>query len=68
LCPGEASFALRDVRLAKHRLGLSEETRYRIADEVVAYLVQGGRWPELNEESKLRPLSDGSQQKWRTPK
>jgi hypothetical protein len=54
------AFALRSVRLAKHRLGLSEETRYRIADEAVNHLVRDERWPELLEESKLRPLADGS--------
>jgi ribosomal protein S9 len=55
--------ALTNVRLARHRLGLSEESRYRIADEVVDYLVRDGRWPELNRVSELRPLPDGSNDK-----
>jgi hypothetical protein len=62
------AFALGTVRLARFKLGMTEETRYRIADEVVTYLRKDGRWPELNEEIELRPLSDGSQAKWRTPK
>jgi hypothetical protein len=57
------TFALRHARLAKHPLGLSEESRYRIAGETVNYLIQVGRWPELLEESELRPLSDGSTDK-----
>jgi len=51
------AFALRDVRLERHRLGLSEETRYRIAREVVDYLVRDGRWPELNQEIVLIPIT-----------
>jgi hypothetical protein len=54
------AFALRSVRLAKHRLELSEKTRYRIADQAVNYLIHDGRSPELLEETKLRPLADGS--------
>jgi hypothetical protein len=57
------AFALRNVRLAGHRLGLSEETRYRIADEAVNALVRDGRWPELNHVGELRPLSDGTNDK-----
>jgi hypothetical protein len=57
------AFALREVRLASHRLGLSEETRYRVADEAVNQLLRDGRWPELNEEGELRPLSDGTNDK-----
>ena len=38
-----------DVRLAKRRLGLSEATRYQIADQVVEYLLKDDRWPELKQ-------------------
>ena len=51
------AFALRSVRLDRHRLGLSEETRYRIAGEAVDYLIRDGRWPELNQVGELRPLA-----------
>lgn len=51
------AFALRSVKLARHPLGLTEETRYRIADETIRHLVRDGRWPELNERPELRPLA-----------
>ncbi len=51
------AFALRSVKLDRHRLGLSEETRYRIAGEAVDYLIRDGRWPELNDRPELRPLA-----------
>jgi hypothetical protein len=51
------AFALRSVRLDRHRLGLSEETRYRIAGETVDHLLRDGRWPELNQIPVLRPLA-----------
>jgi hypothetical protein len=57
------AFALRSVRLAKHPLGMSEETRYRIADQTVNYLLRYGRWPELNDRPELRPLANGSSDK-----
>jgi hypothetical protein len=60
------AFALRDVRLDRHRLGLSEDTRYRVANEAVEYLIRDGRWPELKEESVLRPLAEGTVK--RTPR
>jgi hypothetical protein len=47
------AFALRSVRTAQHRLGLSEGTRYDIADQVVRDLTREGRWPELKEESAI---------------
>lgn len=62
------AFALRTVRVARHPLGLSEDTRYRIADEVVAKLLNDGRWPELREEAKGIPVADGSQDKRRNPR
>ena len=43
------AFALRSVRLDRHRLGLSEETRYRIAGEAVDRPLRDGRWPELKQ-------------------
>lgn len=61
------AFALRSVRVARHRLGLSEETRYQIAYQVVAQLLCDGRWPELNEEAKGIPVADGSQDKRHHP-
>jgi hypothetical protein len=57
------AFALRNVRLARHPLGLSEETRHRIADDAVEQLLRDGRWPELKQAVELRPLADGSTDK-----
>lgn len=51
------AFTLRGVKLARHSLGLAEETRYRIAGEAVDHLVRDGRWPELNDRPELRPLT-----------
>ena len=51
------AFALRSVRLDRHRLGLSEETRYRIAGEAVDRPLRDGRWPELKQTPELRPLA-----------
>jgi hypothetical protein len=62
------AFALRSVRLMKHPLGLSEETRIRIADTTVNYLIRYGQWPELLERPELRPLADGSTDKRVFPK
>lgn len=42
------AMALGKVRLAQHRLGMSEEQRYEIAHSVVGRLQEDGRWPELN--------------------
>ena len=57
------AFALRNVRLARHPLGLSEETRHSVADEAVEQLIRDGRWPELKQACELRPLSDGANDK-----
>jgi hypothetical protein len=61
------AFALRNVRLAGHRPGLSEETRDRVADEAVNQLLRDGRWAELNEVGEPRPLSDGTNDKRKRP-
>jgi hypothetical protein len=42
---------------------MSEEIRYRIADQTVNYLLRYGRWPELNDRPELRPLANGSSDK-----
>jgi hypothetical protein len=57
------AFALRNVRLARHPLGLSEETRHRVANEAIEYLLRDGRWPELKQAGELLPLADGSNDK-----
>lgn len=49
------AMALTKVRLARFKLGLSEEQRYEIAENVVHRLQQDGRWPELNDVSEPRP-------------
>jgi len=51
------AFALKNVRLARHSLGLSEEQRYEIADRTIAELTKYGGWPELNDRPELRPLA-----------
>ena len=61
------AFALRNVRLAGHRPGLSEETRYRVADEAVNQLLRDDRWPELKQEVELRGLADGANDKRERP-
>lgn len=62
------AFALRNVRLERHRLGLSEESRYKIADETVRYLTQYNEWPELKEPAGPMQLADGSNDKRTFPK
>jgi hypothetical protein len=47
------AFALSKVRYARHRLGLSEEARYQVADETIKELRRYGHWKELD-----NPLPD----------
>jgi len=49
------AMALSKVRLARFRLGLSEEQRYEVAGDTVRMLQDDGRWPELNDISEPRP-------------
>jgi len=42
-------FALRNVRLDRRRLGLSEEARYQIADETIQELRRYGHWKQLDD-------------------
>jgi hypothetical protein len=49
------AFALSRVRLARFKLGLTEDQRFEIAETTVLRLQEDGRWPELNEESKRIP-------------
>lgn len=46
------AYALIKVRVARHRLGLSEAMRYEVADDAVQRLQETGQWRELNEEIK----------------
>lgn len=43
------AFALRNVRVARYRLGLSEDQRYAVADEVMRELRRTGGWNDLDE-------------------
>ena len=43
------AFALRSVRLAGRRLGLTEEDRMRVADETLRELRRHGEWRELDD-------------------
>jgi hypothetical protein len=49
------AFALSRVRLARFKLGLSEDQRFEIAEATVHRLQEDGRWPELNDVSEPRP-------------
>jgi hypothetical protein len=43
------AFALRGIRLHRSRLLLTEEDRYRVADEAIQKMRQYGRWNELDD-------------------
>jgi hypothetical protein len=43
------AFALRSVRLAGRRLGLTEEDRMRVADDTLRELRKHGEWGELDD-------------------
>ena len=43
------AFALRGIRLHRSRLPLSEEDRYRVADDAIRKLRQYGQWNELDD-------------------
>jgi hypothetical protein len=50
------AYALRRVRLARRRLGLSEEQRYEIADETLREMRRFGGWRDLDEPVEAEPV------------
>jgi hypothetical protein len=50
------AYALRGVRLARHRLGLTEEQRYEIADETIREMRRFGGWRDLDEPVEPEPV------------
>jgi hypothetical protein len=48
VCSAFRSPTLRRVRLARHRLGLTEEQRYPIADETIREMRRFGGWRDLD--------------------
>ena len=45
------AFALRKVRVARFKLGLSESQRYEVADDAVRRILETGQWKELNNDA-----------------
>ncbi len=51
--------ALAKLRLKRAPLGISEESRLKLAEEAIAELRRYGGWKELDEEAPMRPLASG---------
>jgi hypothetical protein len=49
------AYALRRVRLARHRLGLTEEQCYAVADETIREMRRFGGWSDLDEPVEPKP-------------
>lgn len=69
------AFALSKVRVARHRLSLSEEARYRVADDTIRELRRYGGWKALDEPIPEAPAgltgsgqnSNDKRKPWRSP-
>ena len=48
------ALALRKVRLAHRRLGLSEEERRQVADDTISELRRYGQFPDLDQELPIQ--------------
>ena len=51
--------ALHKLRFKNAPLGISEESRLKLAEEAIAELRLYGGWKELDEEAPMRPLASG---------
>jgi hypothetical protein len=51
------AFALRSARVGRNRLKLSEEDRYKVADDTIAEMRRYGQWRDLDDD--LPPPSAG---------
>jgi hypothetical protein len=60
------AFALRGIRLHRSRLALSEEDRYRVADDAIRKLRQYGQWNELDDMIEP-PVGATGPSKWKPP-
>jgi hypothetical protein len=50
------AFALRKTRTARHRLGLSEEARFQVADDTISEMRRYGQWRELDDNLPEPPV------------
>jgi len=57
--PRTFAAALRKLRFKNAPLGISEESRLKLAEEAIAELRRYGGWKELDEEAPMRPLASG---------
>ncbi len=51
--------ALRRLRFKNAPLGISEDSRLKLAEQAIAELRRYGGWKELDEEAPMRPLASG---------
>ncbi len=51
--------ALGKLRFKRAPLGISEESRLKLAEQAIAELRRYGGWKELDEEAPIRPLPSG---------
>jgi hypothetical protein len=61
------AFALRSVRAGRYRLGLSEDARYKVADDTIAAMRRYGQWRDLDDELPPPPCGLTGPSKWVPP-